>query len=169
MYFLICICAYALNTLLIFLFIFLDGLGVYHTDSGYSEVIPSSSSYNSVSDISTKVEKTQSSSLSNLPSQTNSMLSNSITSCNTPTISTVQSSYSQPLHQNFSMSPGNYSPVRRVSLSDASIHQGSQLNMQESRNLVESKPISSILPVYRQAPDYDTAVKLKYGVQRYAI
>ena len=147
---------------------FLDGLGVYHTDSGYSEVIPSSSSYNSVADINTKVEKTQSSSLSNLPSQTNSMLSNSVNSCNTPVVSSMQPSYSQPLHQNFALSPGNYSPVRRVSLSDASIHQGSQLNMTESRqNLVETKPVTSVLPVYRQAPDYDTAVKLKYGVQRY--
>lgn len=143
----------------------LDGLGVYHTDSGYSEVMPPSTTYNSVTDINVKVEKSQSSSLSNLPTQSNSVLSNSTNSCNASAVTTMQPAYSQPLSQNFVMSQGNYSQLRRVSHSDASVNQGSQINMHETRNLVESKPGSSVLPVYRQAPDYDTAVKLKYGVQ----
>lgn len=115
--------------------------------------------YNSVTDVNTKVEKTQSSSLSNLPSQTNTSISSSINSCSTPPVTTVQPAYSQPVPQNLALFQNNYCQIRRVSLSDASVNQGSQLNMLE-------KPASSVLPVYRQAPDYDTAVKLKYGVQR---
>lgn len=129
--------------------------------------MPPSTSYNPITEVNSKIEKPQSSSLTNLPTQSNNIPLNSSNSCIATPVTALQPAYSQPLPQNFNATEGSFSQLRRVSLSDASVNQGSQLSMQDNRNLLETKPVCSVLPVYRQAPDYDTAVKLKYGVQRY--
>ncbi|XP_035208250.1 tyrosine-protein phosphatase non-receptor type 21-like isoform X2 [Stegodyphus dumicola] len=141
----------------------LDGLGIYHTDSGCSEIMPSSNTYSQILEENRKADRASPSVTS---SQSNNVSSHTSSStCLSTVTNSLQPAYSQPLPQACNAACNDTSQLRRVSLSDVSVHQHSHISLQETKSLLESKPICSVLPMYRQAPDYDTAVKLKYGIQ----
>ncbi|KAG8180069.1 hypothetical protein JTE90_027851, partial [Oedothorax gibbosus] len=124
----------------------LDGLGVYHTDGRYSERIVSAKSCNHL------LEKN---SASNAPSRNTS---------STCLSGSASQQHIATIHQHPSTSSGSdLSEIRRKSSSDVSLHRPSPVK--EPPCSENSRPVCSVLPTYRQAPDYDTAIKLKYGLQ----
>ncbi|XP_071041990.1 tyrosine-protein phosphatase non-receptor type 21 [Parasteatoda tepidariorum] len=118
----------------------LDGLGVYHTDQPFNENVQTMSNQ--------QPDNTSCKVLSSHPPPISARNSNSC----------ISSTNGDSAHSIYSQSA-----LRRASSSDASIHR-SLASIQET----DTKPVSSVLPLYRQAPDYDTAVKLKYGLQSYS-
>ncbi|GBM39059.1 Tyrosine-protein phosphatase non-receptor type 14 [Araneus ventricosus] len=124
----------------------LDGLGVYYTDGRYSERIATPRSGSQLLEGSQKDLSS-----TNLPSPHTSNLCLSGSS---------QNALNQPTFaQNCTSAPS----LCRTSSSDTSLHR-SQVSVQEGGGQ-DTKPIGAVLPMYRQAPDYDTAVRLKYGIQ----
>ncbi|GFY46793.1 tyrosine-protein phosphatase non-receptor type 21 [Trichonephila inaurata madagascariensis] len=116
----------------------LDGLGVYYTDGRYSERIATPKSSSQLLEGSQKE-----------PSSTKLSSPHTSTSC-----LSSQNTLNH-LSQNFTTSIS----LHHTSSSDTSLYKSQEVGGQES------KSAGSVLPMYRQAPDYDTAVKLKYGIQ----
>ncbi|GFQ91368.1 tyrosine-protein phosphatase non-receptor type 14, partial [Trichonephila clavata] len=116
----------------------LDGLGVYYTDGRYSERIATPKSSSQLLEGSQKEPSS-----SKLPSP------------HTSTLCLSSQSTLNHLSQNFTTSLS----LQHTSSSDTSLYKSQEVGGQET------KSVGSVLPMYRQAPDYDTAVKLKYGIQ----
>lgn len=137
----------------------LDGLAVYNTEGGYSECVSPGTTYGPVIMDGERMSELP------CPAATDLFQQRVSPSLVAPSSQTLHLGSSQPLsHSSLYSSSGHLSQV------DISTYH--QQNV--SRQQFECKDNSSIdircmvLPVYRQAPDYETAVRLKYGIQSHS-
>lgn len=136
----------------------LDGLGVYHTEGNYSECIASSPSHSQMMMEGDQI-------LESVPPATIDSFQQQF-----PASPVAPSSQAPHLASSQPVSHSSLYSSAHLSQTDISTYHQQNVCQQQ----FECKDHSSldircmVLPVYRQAPDYETAVRLKYGIQSHS-